>query len=151
MCRRDRGNVVADGGELRLQASQQVRISDTAQLVAKGQIEVTARQGLRLTDADGNAVSGTYGRGTGAAAGVLRIVGDQTVATNQALALRLLGRNSFDRLEVTGKLNMAGTLDVKIPAFSEDKAFAPQLGEVFGLITAHRLRCSGAAAQGLFG
>ncbi|MBF0339921.1 MAG: hypothetical protein HQL95_03035, partial [Magnetococcales bacterium] len=148
-------DVVAQEGEIHLLATDSVDKLDGAVLGTDGMAVVTAANGLRIVDATGTLAAGTVGRAAGTANGVLRIEGNQTLATGQTLALRLgdTGAGDHDTLEVTGTLTLAQnvTLDVVIPSFTDHTGFKPQLGDTFDLIQAGSLTGKWSQAKGLFG
>eukprot|EP01034_Spumella_vulgaris_P029532 gene29532-36598_t len=142
------GGIVAGRGGITLAATETVDQGAATELDAAGDIVIRAANGLRLVDATGAPAAGTFGRS--GATGVLRIEGNQRIAANQHLALRLSGATAsqIDRLEVTGTLTMdnGATLDVSL---SND--FLPQRLQHFALVQAGDLSGQFTQGTGLFG
>ena len=138
--------LVAQDGALRLAAGQRVGASGMQGFDISGDIEIEAADGLALgafddagrwQDEEGAVFGRTHALGT------IRIVGDQTIAAGQRLALRLIGEGEADRLEVSGSLDLrapAGALTgaaLDVILASSDPggaAYAPRLGDVAGLV-----------------
>ncbi|NDG42542.1 MAG: hypothetical protein EBY28_25120, partial [Betaproteobacteria bacterium] len=116
-----------------------------------------AADGLRIVDAAGNAAAGTLRRAD--ATGLIRIVGNQTLAAGQTLQLTLAGDHQSDQLLVTGTLSLAtGQLltDSNSPALAivrsaGDALYRPKLNDAFDLITAGQITGRFGQATGLFG
>ena len=117
------GLVSAEQGSVRLSADASVnlvassaaRLAMTDRVRTVGDVVVTAGNGLRIVDLSGNNAAGSLGRSD--APGVIRIVGDQTIASNQRLALQVGGEdnNQNDQLQVSGTLTLASGSATQTP------------------------------------
>ncbi|MBU3651560.1 MAG: hypothetical protein FGM44_00615, partial [Limnohabitans sp.] len=141
-----KGDLRAGSGAMELAASLSVNKLTAAQWVTTGDMVVRARDGLKLVDASGNVAAGTMGRDS--SPGLLRIEGNQTLASNQHLALQLTGPQQGDRFEVTGTLTLAqgATLDI-----TRSAGYVPQQLQHLDIVKAGTLVGQFTEGTGLFG
>ncbi|MEN9761790.1 MAG: hypothetical protein RI906_1616, partial [Pseudomonadota bacterium] len=160
-------DVTAAGGKIILQATDTVDKLNTAQLSNQGDLIIRAANGLRIIGGDGQLAVGTIGRAS--SPGVLRIEGNQTIATGQRLALKLVDGTvgGHDRLQVTGTLSIQSgatldvllrqpvmgteTVDTETVSVVLEPGFIPQLKQNFALITAGSIAGRFEEGSGLFG
>jgi hypothetical protein len=113
-----------------------------------GDVVVTAGEGLRIVDSDGQDAAGTFGRSD--APGLIRIVGSQTIAAHQRLALQLSGEddNESDQLQVSGTLTIeeGSAIDIGLA-----EGLKPRLARSYGLIEAGSVVGHFESGTGLFG
>ncbi|MFM7341560.1 MAG: beta strand repeat-containing protein, partial [Betaproteobacteria bacterium] len=150
------GQVRAEEGAVQLAADASVNLvaagspplAMSDRIRTAGDVLITASKGLRIVDTAGKDAPGSFGRSD--SPGVIRIVGNQTIAASQRLALQISGEDDdqSDQLQVTGTLTVSdgSAIDIEL-----GQGVQPRLGRSYGLIEAGTVVGHFDSGTGLFG